>query len=341
MISVDEAFDRGQTRRLQFEYVEREALFAKRLVDRPRLHLGPTKFAQILERRSRSLGVSCESLALGGDKGIATQRVGQAAVEKPQILRLAYSGAPRNKCGHLWLCGKGITMDMGGLGLKGQAGMRVMKTDMAGAAVAAGAVFAAARLRLPVNVTAAVALAENAIGPAAMAPGDLIRYPDGPTVEVTDTDSEGRLILADLCLMAAAHGASTVLTIGTLTELISWSIGRDRAGLQTRSEGLSTQLQAAGLRSGEPVWHLPIPTEHRSLMDGGWVDLINSAGPAYGGIQPALFLERFIGGLQWGHLEICGPSFIQEWGGTSATGYGVGLLVEFMRGLEPSEVGND
>jgi leucyl aminopeptidase len=341
MISVDEAFDRGQTRRLQFEYVEREALFAKRLVDRPRLHLGPTKFAQILERRSRSLGVSCESLALGGDKGIATQRVGQAAVEMPQILRIAYSGAPRDRRGHLWLCGKGVTMDTGGLGLKGQAGMRAMKTDMAGAAVAAGAVFAAARLQLPVNVTAAVALAENAIGPTAMAPGDLIRYPDGPTVEVTDTDSEGRLVLADLCLMAAAHGASTVLTIGTLTELISWSIGRDRAGLQTRSEGLARQLQAAGSRSGEPIWHLPIPSEHRSLMDGGWVDLVNSAGPAYGGIQPALFLERFIGGLEWGHLEICGPSFVQEWGGTSATGYGVGLLVEFMRGIESSEGGSD
>jgi leucyl aminopeptidase len=318
---------------LSFRMVESEALFAKHLIDRPRTSLGPSKFESMLRSRARALNVDCESIPLGRDQGVATSRVGQAASESPRILKLTYLGAPDSESNHACFCGKGITMDTGGLGLKGQAGMRVMKTDMAGAAVASGAVFAAARLGLSVNLTALVAIAENAIGSRAMAPGDLIRYPGGTTVEVTDTDSEGRLVLADLCLLAAGQGAERILTIGTLTEVVSWTIGRSRAGLQTRSESLVKGLTDAGSRSGESIWHLPIPEEHGALMDGGWVDLVNSSGPPYGGIQPALFLERFVQGVEWGHLEITGPSFMSEWGGASATGFGVGLLVEFARSL--------
>lgn len=313
--------------------IETEALFAKHLIDRPRNRLGPGKFAELLHRRSARNGVTCSEIPLSPNVGVATQVVGRAATESPRILRISYDGARATESRRLWLCGKGITMDTGGLGLKGQAGMRAMKTDMAGAAIAAGAVFAAARLQLPINVTALLAIAENAIGPASYAPGDVLRYPNGQTVEVTDTDSEGRLVLADLCLLADQEGADHAITIGTLTDVVSWTIGRDRAGLQTDSADLARQLIAAGEKSGEPVWHLPIPPEHESMMDGGWVDLVNSAGPAYGAAQPALFLKRFVGNMEWGHLEITGPSFLSEWSGASATGFGISLLAEYMRSI--------
>lgn len=313
--------------------IESEALFAKHLIDRPRNRMGPSRFAALLQGRANRIGVTCSEVHLSRRVGIAIQAVGRAATEPPRILRLSYDGAQAQTARRIWLCGKGITLDTGGLGLKNQSGMRLMKTDMAGAAVAAGAVFAASKLRLPIKVTALLAIAENAIGPASLAPGDVLRYPSGQTVEVTDTDCEGRLVLADLCLLAAQEGADLAITIGTLTDVVSWAIGRDRAGLQTDSTELACQLLAAGEKSGEPVWRLPIPAEHDKLLDGGWVETVNSAGATCGAAQPALFLQRFVGDMEWGHLEITGPSFVNEWGGTSATGFGISLLTQYMRSL--------
>jgi len=310
------------------------ALCAKAWVDRPRLSCSPTQWAQEIAHQARPAGMNVRVHAArteGEGAFPAIAMVGRGAAEPPQVLEMEWPASPgRAQEPPIVLCGKGVTFDSGGLGLKPQGAMRLMKADMAGAACVASALLHFDSRVLHPRVIGLLGITENAIGPAALAPGDVIAMRDGQSVEVTDVDSEGRLILAELIVHARELGAGTIIDAGTLSTVVSWCIGPSHAGIQSNSHALQQALAAAGERCGERVWPLPIPPELSGLLDGGWVDLVNLSGPDFGGVQPGLFLQHFVGEVPWAHLEVSGPAWNGRWGGTGGTGFGARLLLEWM-----------
>jgi leucyl aminopeptidase len=261
--------------------------------------------------------------------------VARGSREEPRfiILRWAGKGARRRVA----LVGKGITFDSGGLSLKPPKSMETMKYDMAGGAAVLGAVTAAARLRLPVDVTGYVPVTENLPGGRAQKPGDVIRFLNGRTVEVLNTDAEGRLILADALAVAARLKPDAIVDLATLTGACRVALGTLVAGVMGNSQSLVDALVAAGRASGEPLWQLPLVREYREDLKSPVADLKNVGGDA-GSIVAGLFLQEFVGGVPWAHLDIAGPAFTEKdlpHANRGGTGFGVRLLVEYLRGLGP------
>jgi leucyl aminopeptidase len=210
------------------------------------------------------------------------------------------------------LVGKGITFDTGGLSIKTNAGMREMKTDMAGGAAVLAAVDAAARLRLPGAVTAVVAAAENSVSGAGYRPSDVVRHVGGRTTEVLNTDAEGRLVLADALAYARLElRATALIDVATLTGAMRTALGVRTAGLYATADGLADALLTAAGHAGEPFWQMPLDEEHvahlRPLLDSTVADANNAPGNP-GSTTAALFLQPFTGGLPWAHLDIAGPA---------------------------------
>jgi len=308
------------------------ALCAKAWVDRPRLVCSPAHWSGELAALAHQAGMNVRVHAAQVESTFpAIAMVGRGASEPPQVLEMEWPASPgRTEEPPIVLCGKGVTFDSGGLGLKPQGAMRLMKADMAGAASIAAALLHFGKRESHPRVIGLLGITENAIGPAALAPGDVIAMRDGQTVEVTDVDCEGRLILAELILYARELGAGTIIDAGTLSTVVSWCIGPLHAGIQSNSPVLQHSLAKAGERCGERVWPLPIPPELSHLLDGGWVDLVNLSGPDFGGVQSGLFLQHFVGDVPWAHLELSGPAWNSRWGGTGGTGFGARLLLEWM-----------
>jgi leucyl aminopeptidase len=206
------------------------------------------------------------------------------------------------------LVGKGITFDTGGISIKPNAGMREMKTDMAGGAAVLAAVEAAARLELPVAVTAVVPVAENAVSGSSYRPADVVRHVGGRTTEVLNTDAEGRMVLADgLAYARLELGATVLIDVATLTGAMKVALGTKTAGLFATTDGLAAALGTAGVRAGEQLWRMPLLEEHRDLLESATADANNSAGNP-GGTTAALFLQPFAGDLPWAHLDVAGPA---------------------------------
>ncbi len=260
--------------------------------------------------------------------------VGSGSAEPPRLVELEYR--PKDAVAHVALVGKGITFDSGGLWIKPAASMGTMKEDMAGAAAVVQATLAAARLGLPVRVSAYAALAENMIGEAAMRPGDVLTTYDGTTVEVSNTDAEGRLVLADALGRAVEAGPDVVVDIATLTGHMVLALGDRMAGV-LGDDAVVEEVLSAGRAAGEDAWPMPIPDFFDSRIRSSTVaDLAQYDGIRWGGgIFAAAFLREFTGGLPWAHLDIAGPTFNK--GGANghlvpgATGYGVATLVELLR----------
>jgi leucyl aminopeptidase len=260
--------------------------------------------------------------------------VGAGSAAPPRLVELTY--APKDAVAHVALVGKGITFDSGGLWIKPAASMATMKEDMAGAAAVVQATLAAARLGLPVRISAYAALAENMVGDASMRPGDVLTTYDGTTVEVSNTDAEGRLVLADALGRAVEAAPDVILDIATLTGHMVMALGDKMAGVMGDDDVVADVL-AAGEAAGEDGWPMPIP----EFMDGRIrsstiADLAQYDGIRWGGgLFAAAFLREFTGGLPWAHLDIAGPTFNK--GGPSghlaagATGYGVATLLEYLR----------
>jgi leucyl aminopeptidase len=210
------------------------------------------------------------------------------------------------------LVGKGITFDTGGISIKPNAGMREMKTDMAGGAAVLAAVDAAARLQLPVAVTAVVAAAENHVSGSSYRPADVVRHVGGRTTEVRNTDAEGRLVLADgLAYGRLELGATVLVDVATLTGAMKTALGAKTAGLYVSADGLADALLTAAAHAGEPFWRMPLTDEHvghlRAQLDSPVADANNAPGNP-GATTAALFLQPFTGGLPWAHLDIAGPA---------------------------------
>ena len=246
-----------------------------------------------------------DELRDGGFGGVLA--VGGGSASPPRLIVASYrppSAGPE----HPVLVGKGITFDTGGISIKPNAGMREMKTDMAGGAAVLAALDAAARLELPVAVTAVVPAAENAVSGSSYRPSDVVRHVGGRTTEVLNTDAEGRMVLADALAYARLElGATVLVDVATLTGAMKVALGTRTAGLFATTDGLAEALGAAGVRAGEALWRMPLLEEHLDLLDSAVADANNAPGNP-GGTTAALFLQPFAGDLPWAHLDVAGPA---------------------------------
>lgn len=264
---------------------------------------------------------------------------GSSRVHPPRFVTVTYS-PPRAKA-HVVFVGKGITFDTGGVSLKRPYdAMMAMKTDMSGAAVVAATAFAAARLRLPVKVTALLMLAENTLSATAQRPSDVITHYGGTTVEVINTDAEGRLVLADGLAYADRHlDPDYLIDVATLTGAASLGLGKQYGAMYTRDERLAARLHEVGEEAGDRLWHMPLVDDYAIALRSEVADFNHTADkPKFGAgsITAALFLEKFVGKRRWVHLDIAGPARSEVDAGEyvkGGTGFGVRTLTSWLETL--------
>ena len=262
----------------------------------------------------------------------------RGSTQPPRLVRVQYQPADPIEIGgrvpHLALVGKGITFDSGGLSLKTATGMETMKTDMGGAAAVLSAVDAAAALGARIRITAFTPLTENMPGGSATKPGDVLTTRNGKTIEVLNTDAEGRLVLADGLTLAAEAEPDAIIDLATLTGAAVVALGKEIAGLLGNDDGLIAELRAAGNRAGEPLWPLPLPDDYRSHIESEIADMRNIGRPGQAGsISAAMLLREFVADVPWAHLDIAGPARSDEnsrYLSKGGTGFGVRTLVELV-----------
>jgi leucyl aminopeptidase len=295
-----------------------------------------------LGRRAREIashheGVSAEVL---GREEIAAKAMGglvavsQGSAEEPKLIVLRYAGGGNGPV--LGLVGKGVTFDTGGISLKPSASMHEMKMDMSGAAAVLEAVGAIAELGLPVELVAVVPATENMPSGTAIKPGDIITQYNGKTVEVNNTDAEGRLILADALAYAVELGAERIVDVATLTGAVLMALGSTYAAVISNDDELAAEVERAGRATGELAWRLPLHPEYKELTKGTVADLVNAAAKRKAGtIYAGSFLEEFVGETPWAHVDIAGTAWDvgRPYTGNDASGFGVRLLVELARSL--------
>jgi leucyl aminopeptidase len=262
--------------------------------------------------------------------------VGQGSSRPPRLVRATYK-AGRGKP-HLALVGKGITFDSGGLSLKPATAMEWMKSDMGGAAAVLAAVTAIARLKLDVNVTVYAPMAENMPSGSAQRPSDVLTTYGGKTVEVLNTDAEGRLVLADAIVRAGEDSPDVLVDVATLTGAQLVALGSRTSAIMSNDDGLRETIAGAARAAGEQMWPMPLPDELRASMDSPVADIANM-GDKYGGMLVAgLFLKEFVAdGLRWAHVDIAGPSWNESkphgYDGKGGTGHSVRTLVRLAEDL--------
>jgi leucyl aminopeptidase len=262
--------------------------------------------------------------------------VAQGSDHEPAVIVARYEGGGDGPL--LGLVGKAVTHDTGGLSIKSAATMHEMKFDMSGGAAVLGAVRAMAELELPVRVLAIVGSTENTINGSAMKPGDIVRAMTGTTIEINNTDAEGRLVLCDCLAYAVAQGAERIVDVATLTGGIVTALGSTYAGLFATDEDLAAAVTAAGEAAGEIVWRMPLHAEYDEQMKGRYADLTNSDGRKAHPIQGASFLKRFVGDVPWAHLDIAGTGHDngRPYAAKGGSGWGVRLLLELARAQAPA-----
>jgi leucyl aminopeptidase len=254
--------------------------------------------------------------------------VTQGSDQPPRLIVCEYRGA-KKKLAPICLVGKGITFDSGGISLKDPGAMDEMKFDMSGAATILGAMRAIAELRLPINLVVVVAACENMPGGGAVKPADIVTTMSGQTVEVLNTDAEGRLILCDAITYSRRFKPATVIDVATLTGAVVVALGSHFSGLMSNDEGLAQQLESAGVRADDRAWRLPIGEEYVDQLKSNFADLANIGGREGGASTAASFLWKFAKDLQWAHLDVAGTAWL---GGAQkgSTGRPVPLLVDFL-----------
>jgi leucyl aminopeptidase len=260
--------------------------------------------------------------------------VGQGSANPPRLIALEY--APKNATQHLAFVGKGITFDSGGLSLKPAKAMETMKCDMGGAAAVLAATKAIASLGLPVRISAYLACAENMPSGTAQRPGDVLTIRDGTTVEVVNTDAEGRLVMADALVLAAEQEPDAIIDVATLTGAQIVALGTRIAGVMGNDETLTTRVTEAGAVVGERFWPMPLPASLRSAMKSPVADMKNMGEPVGGMLFAGLFLQTFVPDeIPWAHLDIAGPAFndgaAHGFTPPGGTGFAARTLVELAR----------
>ncbi len=310
--------------------------WARDLGNTPANDLGPAELARAAADAGRADGLVVRVLgkaAIKREKLTGLLAVNAGSVRPPAFVVAEYS--PRSPRGTAVLVGKGITFDSGGISIKPAPSMGEMKYDMMGAATALACVRAAKALRLPVRVIALTPLTENLPSGSATRPGDILRMRNGKTVEVDNTDAEGRLVLADALSYAERFKPDVLLDYATLTGAVLIALGHECAAVFSGDDVLAAELLAAGETTGERLWRLPLWDDYRENLRSEWADMKNSAGRAAGTINAALFLKEFVpAGVPWAHLDIAGVAhFEKEHAGfaAGATGFGVAMTMEFLK----------
>lgn len=335
-VSTQRLQDIFRTTEILMKYV----YFARDLQNKPSNELTPKRFVELVKEQTnkiKSVRIKAfnfeeiKRLKMGG-----LIAVGKGSDNLPYFLILEYNGDFKKKDKHV-LIGKGITFDSGGISLKPASGMWDMKGDMSGAAAVASTILAAAELKLKVNLIGLVPLAENMPSGKSMKPGDIIRTASGKSIEIDNTDAEGRLILADAIEYAKRYNPKMVIDLATLTGACVVALGQFAAGLFTRSDELANELIRTGDLTSEKVWRLPLWDDYHSLIQSKVADVKNVGRRWAGAITAACFLEKFVDDkYQWAHLDIAGPAFEHDtipYNNNTMTGYGVRLLVEFFKNL--------
>ncbi len=304
--------------------------WARDLVNEPGNVLTPTEFARRAQEMGREYGVAIETMeedALEAMGANALLAVARGSAEPPRLLVLRRPGQGPLTA----FVGKGITFDSGGISIKPGENMHTMKGDMAGAAAVLGAMRALAATGSDANVIGIVAIAENMPGGRALKPGDVITALNGKTIEVQNTDAEGRLVLADALAHAANLGAESIVDLATLTGACIIALGHLATAAMGTDQALIDQIRAAGDAAGERIWQLPLYPEYREQMKSDVADIRNIGGRPAGTITGAIFLKEFAGGKPWAHLDIAGTAWRDDgasYAAKGATGAGVGTLLE-------------
>lgn len=312
--------------------------YARDLVNRPGNYCTPTMLAAAAREMAEAYGLvvrvlgedEMAALGMGALLGVAQ------GSHEPATFTILEHNADRQDLPAFVVVGKGITFDSGGISIKPSEGMERMKDDMSGAAAILGVMRAVAELKLPLRVVGLVPATENLPGSRAYKPGDVLRAMSGRTIEVISTDAEGRLILADALAYAARYQPRAVVDLATLTGACVIALGHVAAGLMGSDDALLAALRGAADRCGDKVWPLPLYDEYAEQIKSDVADVKNTGGRPAGAITGGMFLKRFAEGYPWAHVDIAGTVWSDDTKGyrvKGATGFGVRLLVEWLRGV--------
>jgi len=326
-VDASKALDRGLS-------VARAIALARDLVNHPGGSMTAIGMAGEAEKVASETGLEIEIWnreRLEEEKCGGILGVNAGSTEEPRLIRMTYRPLGESRA-TIHLVGKGITFDTGGLNLKSFEGMETMKIDMGGAAAVIGAMSALSSLAPDVTVVGTCCCTDNQPGPNATKPGDVLKIRNGKTVEVLNTDAEGRLVLADGLSIAAEEAPDLIVDLATLTGACMVALGNEYAGLMGNDAGAVARVESASSAANEKMWHLPLPKEYRKQLDSPIADLRNiGTGRLGGALTAGLFLKEFAGNTPWVHLDIAGPVTTEETTGESskgATGFGVRTLLE-------------
>jgi leucyl aminopeptidase len=328
--------------------IGRASNFARELTNEPGNVLTPREFAARVEMAHTNAGLSVEVLdetRLRDQKMGLLLGVAQGSAEPPRLIVIRYEppGAPKTPV--LGLVGKGVTFDSGGISIKPADGMERMKDDMSGGAAVAAALRALAELNAPCRVIGIIPTVENMPGGKAIRPGDVLTGASGKTVEVINTDAEGRLILGDALWYAQKLGATHLVDVATLTGACMVALGRTVSGLFGQPDTWVSTVSRAAAHAGDRVWHMPIYEEAKEQLHSEIADMVNSAGRPGGAVTAAAFLREFAGNVPWAHLDIAGPAWAETkepYQPKGPTGVAVRLLIELAMtraGVDPAPAG--
>jgi leucyl aminopeptidase len=289
--------------------------FARELVNEPANLLTPLRMAEAARKMAAEYHLDCEildreqmeKLGMGALLGVA-----QGSAEPPALIVVRYKPTAGDSKAHLGLIGKGVTFDTGGISIKGAEGMEKMKYDMAGGASMLGAMQAIAQLKPAIPVTALVPCVENMPGSRAQRPGDIVTAMSGKTIEVINTDAEGRLILADALHYAKQQGCTHLVDAATLTGAIVVALGHLNVGLFANDDGMRDRVLAAAKAEGDRMWAMPLEDDYKDYLKSAFADLANVGGRWAGAVTAAMFLKEFAGDTPWVHLDIAGTAWIDE-----------------------------
>lgn len=318
--------------------ITKAVYFARDLINHPGNTATPTYLAEQAKKMAKELKIKCkilnkpdmEKLGMGGLLGVA-----KGSHQPPKFIILEYQGAKKNEA-PVVLVGKGLTFDTGGISIKPGQGMDEMKTDMSGGAGMMGAIMAVASLKLPLNVVTLVPATENMPGGSAFKPGDVLKTMSGKTIEILNTDAEGRLILADALTYAEKYKPKAVIDMATLTGSCLAALGHAATGLLGTDEKLIDAVKKAGEITGERVWQLPLWEEYDELIKSDIADVKNLGGRYAGTITAAGLLKKFASEYKWAHLDIAGTAWTEKpksYVPKGAVGVGVRLIVQYLRDL--------
>jgi leucyl aminopeptidase len=316
------------------EVIAEATNLARDWINEPANYMTPTNMAKVAKELAKKYGLGLnimdraqmEKEGMGAILGVA-----QGSRQPPKLIVLSYKG-DKTSPNTLGLIGKGITFDSGGISIKTSEGMAEMKSDMAGAAAVMAALGAIARLKPKVNVTAVIPATENLPGGNALKPGDILKALNGKTIEVVNTDAEGRLILADALSYAVKQKLSPLVDLATLTGACHVALGDIYSGILGNSQELIEKVIKAGTDAGEHLWQMPMHEDYKELNKSDVADIKNSGGRWAGAITAAHFLAEFVGDTPWAHIDIAGTSFIEKERGylvKGATGVGMRTLISF------------